>query len=244
MYLAYLDDSRDENQSDLAMVGAILIPDTRFQLIEAHAGLVVEGLIPEDKLETFAEFHAVDLYGGHNAFKGLDEGERMLAIRKLLDVVAALKLTFIYSAVDEKAFAKTAFGGGSALDTAFRMCLRGIELHLEIADNDALCLPIMDDTKDGALKHRLRSSFKAMRKRARPPSWTEQVLGHFHDDMYFGDSTDSLGIQLADLCSYFVARRIKRLSDPDGFYDIFQKGVVCSKVEPEWSQFKGIFLEP
>jgi hypothetical protein len=244
MYLTYLDDSLDDKATDIAMIGGLIIPDARFSLIETHVGLTVEHLIPEGKLHKFEEFHASELYGGHGIFEGIEESERMQAIRDLLSAISALKFSFIYSAVDKKTHSKTAFGGGEAIDIAFRMCLRGIEQHVSEIDSESLCLIIMDETKDSALKHRLRSSFKAMRERSRPPGWIDQMLYHIHDDMYFGDSKDSIGIQLSDLCNYFVARRVKQCpDDSERFFDVIQPIVKCSKVEPEWTHNKGIFLE-
>ena len=108
----------------------------------------------------------------------------------------------------------------------------------------ALCLIVMDETKDGALKNQLKRSFNAVRGRLSTLHETGRRLWHIHDDMYFGDSRDSVGIQIADLCNYFVARKLKmRMVDTENFYDIFSERVVCSKAEPEWTQFRGSFLE-
>jgi hypothetical protein len=64
-----------------------------------------------------------------------------------------------------------------------------------------------------------------------------------HDDMYFGHSRDSIGIQIYDLCNYFVARKLKIRGNCERFYDIVSERVVCAKMEPEWSQFRGSFME-
>jgi Protein of unknown function (DUF3800) len=63
------------------------------------------------------------------------------------------------------------------------------------------------------------------------------------DDMYFGDSADSIGIQMADLCNYLIHQKIKQRVAIEPFFETIEKNVVCSKVEPEWSQYKGIFVE-
>jgi Protein of unknown function (DUF3800) len=243
MYLAYSDETFDKD-CGFAMVGAILIEDKLFAMIETMAGAVVERLIPLDKLARFEEFHAADLYGGHGAFEGIDEKERFEAIEILLEVVKGSEMTFVYSAVDTRALSLSAFGAANPLDVAFRMCIRGIEQQIAPKASDAtLCLLIMDETKDAALKHQLKVSFKSVRGRPSPPNWIPRQLWHFHDDMYFGDSRDSIGIQIADLCNCFVARRLKIRGNSDKFYNIFSERVICSKAEPEWSQFRGSFLE-
>ena len=242
MFLAYADDTSDL-QCDLAMVGAVLIQHEHFPNVESVAGIVVEGLIPEAKWGEFEEFHAADLYGGHGAFKDIEEVQRFKAIDTLLKVVRSYEISFIYSAVDTRALSRSAFGGANPIDVAFRMCAVGVEQHMALAGDTAFCLLIMDETKDGQLKNQLRRSFNSLRGSIRPPEWTARRLWHIHDDMYFGDSKNSVGIQIADLCNYFVARRLKVRDDPQGFYNIISERVVCSKAEPEWTQFRGAFLE-
>jgi hypothetical protein len=51
--------------------------------------------------------------------------------------------------------------------------------------------------------------------------------------MYFGSSKDSVGIQLADLCAYFVAKHLEN-NDPEAesFYQIFSELIVHSEIAP------------
>jgi hypothetical protein len=46
------------------------------------------------------------------------------------------------------------------------------------------------------------------------------------DDMYFGDSQYSIGIQLADLCSYFIARHLDGDAEIKGFYEMIDPHIV------------------
>ena len=119
VYLAYADDTSDKDCS-LAMVGAIVIHDEQFANIETVAGVVVEGLIPPDKQAEFEEFHAAELYGGHGVFKDIPEAERFKAIGTLLKAVRSFEMTFVYSAVDTRALAVSAFGGASPIDVCSR----------------------------------------------------------------------------------------------------------------------------
>jgi hypothetical protein len=57
-------------------------------------------------------------------------------------------------------------------------------------------------------------------------------LVHLHDDMYFGSSKDSIGVQLADLCGYFIAKHLEGDAAGEGFYDIIKDRIVYSKLEP------------
>ncbi len=244
VYLTYADDSSD-HQAGTAMVGSVLIEDRVFTNVENVAGMVIEDLIPPEKLAAFEEFHAADLYGGHGAFEGIDSPQRFHAIETLLKSVRSFELTFVYSCVDARALSSSALGGGNPIDTAFRMCVLGVEnyissqhvLHAPVP----LSLLIMDETKDSQLKSQLKRSFNTLRRKMIAP-FQGQRLWHFHDDMYFGDSKYSVGIQIADLCGYFVMREMKEKGDHDLFGIISQR-VVCAKPEPEWTQNRGYFME-
>ena len=58
-------------------------------------------------------------------------------------------------------------------------------------------------------------------------------MANIHDSMYFGNSKDSIGIQLADLSSYLIARHLEQDSSTEDFYNRIQDRIVYFKVEPE-----------
>ena len=45
MHIAYLDDSSSDKQSEIVMVGGLLIPESRFLRMEMIAGVVIEELL-------------------------------------------------------------------------------------------------------------------------------------------------------------------------------------------------------
>ena len=51
--------------------------------------------------------------------------------------------------------------------------------------------------------------------------------------MYFGDSKFSLGIQLADLCAFFIAKHLEKNTAAEGFYQMIADKIVFSKTYPE-----------
>ncbi len=106
---------------------------------------------------------------------------------------------------------------------------------------------IADETNNQELKKGFRNSYRLLRA-VRPYLRNAQNrLWHAHDAMYFGDSKESVGIQLADLCAYFVQRRLSRTNiqnkdEGDLFYDMFAEQVTCAKPEPEWTEHRELFL--
>jgi len=251
VYLAYLDDSGSDAKSPTALVGSIIIPDDVFSHLENLIGMVVESLIPEHKQAAFTEFHATELYWGHGVFEGIAAEQRHEAMRHLLSIVSTFRLPFIYSAVNKKQLASSPAGSTQPVDMAFRMCALGIHDWLAQPERkkrqigplaqgqslDPLCLFVFDDTADGQLKKLLKQGFNHLRARQRPPWPTWNRLELVHDDMYFGSSTDSIGIQLADLCCFFMMRFLKDGSDQE-FFDLFAHQAKCAQPTPEWGTFR------
>lgn len=56
-----------------------------------------------------------------------------------------------------------------------------------------------------------------------------------HDDLYFGDSKSSIGIQIADLCCHVLLRYF-RDGIQDEFLNLIAPNLRCAKPEPYWSQ--------
>lgn len=240
------------------MFGSIVIPHGEFGWAERMHSIAVEQLFPVDEIEArFQEFHAFELFKGEGAFKGISEEKRFTAITLLLMAVRDHNLPFIYAAINEKKLAdspisQSLFETAQPLVAAFKLCLLGVEkwawgrhardemgYKVDYADQYLL---IADDTNDQELKKRLRHSYRLLRA-ARPYVLkSPNRLWHAHDAMYFGDSRDSVGIQLADLCTYFMQRRLLK-RDPnvkdksDEFYEMFSAQAICAKPEPEWSQY-------
>ena len=237
------------------MFGAVVILPDKFSHVENLHSAAVQQIIPVDEIEDkFKEFHATELFNGDGAFSGIDEQKRFDAIRVLLHVMNMENLPYIYAAIDRKKLQKSPLGSASPLDVAFRICALGIEdwarsqhehplPNVVRVDMKDLCLFILDDTEDKGLKVQLRKSYRDLRSSRPyiPPH--DMRLWHAHDDMYFGDSRDSIGIQMADLCNYFMWRHLTNKSGGEEFYDMFAKQARCAKPEPEWSTYRSLFWE-
>jgi hypothetical protein len=166
-------------------------------------------------------------------------------------------LPYIYAAVDRAKLKKSPLGSANPLDVAFRLCALGIEdwarsMHehhpgtIRLAFKD-LFLFIVDDTEDKPLKNQLRSSYRSLRA-SRPYILKNDVfknenrLWHAHDDMYFGDSRDSVGLQIVDLCNYFMWRHLLQKEADEEFYEMLAAQAISAKPEPEWSTYRDLFV--
>lgn len=246
MYLAYMDDSDTKDKAaKWQVMAAVMIPDYLFNVSELMLSLVIQNLIPEEKMDDFEEFHASELFGGYGVFQGIDQQKRHQAIEMLLDVILTAQMHIAYGAVDLDFLRNQDYRSANPQDIAFRSCVKGIqnwlaELSMEnikkAADINAwespIALLIADagDKKDNA---ELQKSFREMRKKLKSPQNFGDKSAHFHDDMYFGDSKFSLGIQLADLCAFFIAKHLEGRADAEGFYRMIADKIVFSKTYPE-----------
>jgi hypothetical protein len=170
VYLTYVDDSGSDEKATRIVIGATVIRHELIQEIEVVAGAVVEKLIPPERLAKFEEFRACELFAGHGVFEGIGDADRTGAMMTLLHQLVRFDIPFIYSAVDKHKLITTAVGSANPLDVAFKMCLLGVEEWLKQNDESSFALMIFDDTTDKALKHQLRSSFRALRPRQLPPN--------------------------------------------------------------------------
>ena len=71
-----------------------------------------------------------------------------------------------------------------------------------------MCLYLLYDCDEKPLKEQFRKTYRTLRVKHPfvPPH--NNRLWHAHDDMFFADSKDCLGIQMVDLCNYFVRRHL------------------------------------
>lgn len=253
MHLAYLDETGTDGHSPIVMFGALIVPVGRFGHLSALHSTAIQQIVPIDRIDEFKEFHACELYNGTNAFEGIDQKKRFTAIQVLLSAVKMERLPFIYAAVDRTKFANSPFGRGRPLNTALHICLLGVEdwatsnhpnysggKTKQIDWND-MYLCILDDCDNKPLKDEFRKTYRTLRTKHPfvPPH--ENRLWHAHDDLFFADSKDCLGIQIADLCNYFVRRHLAGEKEPDEFYKVFADQIICAKPEPESSLYQNLF---
>jgi hypothetical protein len=237
-------------------VCAVLIPDAEFRRTEMYAAASIAAFIPDDKAEAFkqrfTEFKGSDLFGGFGAFDGIDEKDRFKIIYFLLNMVGK-RSPIIFGAVNKAQWTEQsskdgplfAYGGSHVDEISFRDCLLGIGTYIKNNAPESFALVISDDVKEAAVKDRLRSAFLAYRERL-DTTRAIQPMPFLHDDMYFGNSQYSIGIQLADLCGFFISKRLEHTSDPNAnrFFDMIDRQIMYSRIEPEGKDVNQHICEP
>jgi hypothetical protein len=244
VYLAYLDDSDTRNKEmEWQVVSAILIPADSFFVAEFVSAITIEDLMDAERREKFEEFHACELYGGYGVFEGIDQSRRFAAIANLLNSLHTCAAKVGYGAVNLVTLRKSPFGSAHPQDVAFRRCVLGVgnwltervfeELGGERSGNEYTALFIMDEAAHGdkTTQVTLQRSFRSLRAKFRIEGLSATQLPFVHDDMYFGDSKYSVGIQIADLCSYFIAKHLAGDVESEGFYKMVEPHIISTGKE-------------
>jgi hypothetical protein len=258
MYLAYIDDSDTKCKAKRWQVmAAVLIDHRDFKFAEIGMGVAQEvlGLSPE-KLEKFEEFHACELYGGYGFFEGIDQEIRFDAMRRLLYLLSHFSMHVVYGAVDLEKLGNEIYASADPVDICFRVCLKGVpeclgaesmkSVTAQLDEEELyktekiipillehtmrqLAVVIVDDC-DKKIKDSLHKTFRSIRPKR---TGADTGFSSFHDDMYFGDSKYSLGIQLADACSYFIACHLEGDPEKESFYELIKPHIVYHEIHPK-----------
>jgi hypothetical protein len=77
---------------------------------------------------------------------------------------------------------------------------------------------IFDEPGDSSLKKRLLSTFRKLRPKALTSPPTDSVLECIYDDMLFGDSKGSIGLQVADICAWLIMRQMSKSARRDRIF--------------------------
>ncbi len=227
VYLIFADDagSSGDNLQDkcapFQVVCAIVMDDRSFATSENTMGVFARlGHAYDLQIAPNFEFHAHQLFRGRGTFAQWPSEQRLTIFRDCMSLLEAFGVPIIYGAVNKAKLRVEAYRSANPLDTSFRLCAQGIEEWFTRHAPHSLGLLILDECDDET-KHRLKKSFRELRRRSFVDSKeSEPNLSHLIDDIYFGNSADSIGIQLADMCGFLIARHLAGKQDSEHLYRI------------------------
>jgi len=245
VYIGYIDDSGstggnlDDAQAPFQVIGGPLIEDSAYVSIEVTLARVISGLIPEENYESF-EFHAADLYYGKPPFDALGIEKCRGLIEQALTWTANLQFPIVYGAVDKAKLNSQITRTADPVDISFQLYLDGLWKWFDgrffKEPDHPTGLLICDETPNR--KHRATIEKAFRRNRSKPRGRGSGGLAmYLFDDIYFGSSANSIGIQLADICVYFIARHLAGKIESEAFYSLIKDQIVCSEVYPNDASF-------
>ncbi len=238
VHIVYVDDSRQHKNVEgkisqqFQLIGGVIIEDRKFDLLEQELAYYLYELVYAEAGNEFERFHAADLLAGRPPFDKIGRARAIEILATGIDTVARLQIPVIYAAVDMVKLRTTSYGSVEPKDMAFRGCLRLVEQWFKEIEPDGLGLLVSDNYESRPIRGAFQSSFHMFRNRAFGSPPVRGMLEHLHDDMYFGDSKFSKGIQLADICMLMIGRHLLDYSDTEDLYQDLSKNIAKVSCEP------------
>jgi hypothetical protein len=247
--LVYFDEagsSQDEAQEPIITVASVILHgDLETGPVEHDAEAII-ATVPEH-LRTDFEFHAKDLFSGCNKFKGWRRSERYAALSAFMELIPKYALPVHAIGIVKKGFWREArhldilgFTRKSQPhflhESAFLNCAMAVETWFKHHAKSERGICFADDTK---ARDKIKSNFRDFRGNS-PflftgnsssdgvllTDFTDSVkFDHLVDMIYFGDSKESIFLQLADCCAFFIKRMMMGRADAKPFYNIIERQV-------------------
>jgi hypothetical protein len=193
------------------------VKDEYFEAYEQDLGYYHEQMVQLLSGGEFEEFHATDLLACKKPFDTITRDDAKVMMGNIVSVFGVSDTPIVYSGLDLGKHAETDFGGAKAADVNFRRCLRFIEEWFQEKDDSGLGLIIADDS-DKATRADMQKAFLSLRKRVVSSPPVRGRLAHLHDDMYFGNSKYSIGLQVADTVALLIGRHLAGYSDTEDLF--------------------------
>ena len=224
--LVYFDEAAtgDPILEPITVMSSIVIHgDLEAKPIEIDVAALVEE-VPEEYRENF-EFHACELFSKDVKFPNWPRKERWKLLIRFMRLIIKYNLPIHWGSIRRETL-KQLFTEKDlkddpfiALEYAFLLCADETNLwfRAKLPDERALCIA---DRIDAPLS--MKRLFKEYRHRPSIVTDEKPQFDHLLDTVYFGDSHESVFLQLADSCSYFLKRRFSGKENSDKFYEVIE----------------------
>jgi Protein of unknown function (DUF3800) len=228
----YIDEAGSSNNEPVFTWASVIIKDWQWLKVERLAKEIAETLVPEQLRPDF-EFHACDIFNGSNAWSqwrnNVGKELRFEILKRLIGLIRRNRLpiiqcSWVKNGERDRDIIKLRQG------LAFSVCVDSVERWFqEKAKTDVgmLVADVQGQRKDEAI-------FKQEIRRARTVSRLSRkpALRHIVDTIHFAGSHESIGLQLADICAFFIKRhyRAHPADEAEPFYDLLQPYICQSKM--------------
>lgn len=217
MYIAYFDDSGSGGKKTVQVATGVIVRAVKSRQLELEAAACVGDLFSDKDAESFPEFKGTEFFNGKGPFAGIERDRRLTAMLNLVDRLVSQVEAVVYAWVERDKLQASAYKIEPPASVVFAECLPGVEEWMKEHSSGDLCLIVADDTQDRELKDAMKRIFRSERKQLLtvPRDWTFGRLSRVHEEMYFGDSRASIGIQAADVLGYVIYRHLQGPPDAD-----------------------------
>jgi hypothetical protein len=229
----YIDEAGSSMEEPVFTWASTIVKDSVWLKVERKANHIIETLVPEELRSDF-QFHAYDIFSGNNNW-GLWRNRNGKALRfeilkQFVRLIPKYRLpitecSWLRGAERDPISAQIVEG------MAFSFCVDFVERwFVQHAKRDVGML-IADEQgkpqKEPMYKLEIRRSRKSLRLHG--------MLGklkHIVDTIHFAGSQESIGLQLADACAFFIKRHhmAKAKDEAEQFYELLRPFIFRSTV--------------
>lgn len=229
--LVYFDEAgtASEAQEPILVVAAVLIDaDKQWLRIEDHIAQIVQNLIPETDRESF-HFHATKLFSERS--KG-----GWTVLEAYLNIFVRYELPIAWGGVRRsliKQQMSPTIKPAKLLElqqgVAFLMCATMVEgwFTQHACDEVGMCIGERATT---GTQENLKTVFRHVRKEQLHALLPTTRFRHLIDAVSFRGRHESMGVQLADACNFFIKRHEMGKTDSEHFYKMLQPWIIPNVV--------------
>lgn len=211
--------TNEEREAPVVVVAAVMIDgDNQWPLIEVAVRNILERYLPENKRNNF-EFKAARLYGQ------LSKGNNAAILCSFLQVIETFQLPIPWGAVNRAGMRSDfeAKGLHCSIETMQNLAFVGAAVHAEtIMDAfwpNERAIWIADETR---AKYPMKASLRQYQQAAILDEEPTTQFNHILDSVYFGHSRESIGLQMADACNFFIKRHHMGDSSAERFFEMIK----------------------
>jgi hypothetical protein len=229
----YIDEAGSSFEEPVFTWAAVVIRDSQWLKLEREAQAIIDHFVPEE-LQSDFEFHACDLFGGsENWFPWRNRTGKELRFEILTEFISLIKRYRlpIIECSWKRDGERDAGINKLRQGVAFSVCVDSVErwfVQNARADVGMLIADVQGQRRDEAIFKeeilRARRVSSLYRRRA--------ALRHIVDTIHFAGSHESIGLQLADACAFFIKRHhaAKPNDEANQFYELLRSRIFRSRL--------------
>jgi Protein of unknown function (DUF3800) len=208
VHLLYLDESGKSGPRDFTqpwyVLGGLIVPEDRWQQVERDLNAQIDAIVPPPRSDSW-ELHMTLIHHRKGAFAGMEASKRFGLVDAVFDVMDRHGLTLIFVGIDKKAHQSKYRFPEPVEKVAYRLMLERFNTYVG-RHGDQLGLVVSDEQKEIELATR-----KAHSRYRRLGTGMAQI-DHVIETPFFTPSHWSRMLQMIDVATYYVARRLRGAS--------------------------------
>jgi hypothetical protein len=226
----------EEQEPILVVAAAMINADRDWRSIEDDAQRIVSELVPEKDQARFL-FHAKELFGTGTYDWG--KNKRWEVLRAFLGIFEKYDLPIPWGGLDRASMRQRLLQDSFNLTPAqllanqqgiaFLICATVAELWFSNHAPDEVGVCIGERAVEATQAH-IQFLFRAARAKKLVESFAPSKFLHLIDAVSFRSKKETIGVQLADACNFFIKRHEMKLKDAGGFYEMLEPHILRSAI--------------